>query len=75
MTVRDVEGNTVGEVKDLRIDDMTGELRSIVVEEREAAGLAATSLEIPADHFDIGDGEIHLMADARGINAPRREGA
>src|SRR5207237_8406737 len=47
MLVKDVDGATVGEVKELRIDDMTGELRSIVVEEREAAGLAATSLEIP----------------------------
>ena len=76
MTVKDVEGNTIGEVKDLRIDDMTGELRSIVIEERDAAGLtAAAGLEIPADHFDIGDGEIHLMADARGTQLPRREGA
>src|SRR2546428_1242728 len=75
MHVKDTDGNTIGEVKDVRIDDMTGELRAIVVEERDAAGFgSATTLEVPADHFDVGDGDIHLIADMPGTHVPKRDG-
>jgi|SRR5438105_7439195 len=74
MPVKDPEGKTVGQVTEVRIDDMTGELRSIVVEEQGAAGIAnASTFEVPADHFDVGAGEIQLMADARGTQTTKRD--
>jgi len=65
MKVVDGSGKTIGSVKELRIDDMTGELRSIVVQENEALG-AGEMLEVPADHLDVGDGEVHVIEEAPG---------
>lgn len=74
MKVRDVDGTVLGEVSEVRIDDMTGELRSILVDERDAAGAASgNALEIPADHFDVGDGDIHLVSDVRGTHVTKRD--
>lgn len=63
MTVRDHSGRAVGVVKELRIDDMTGELRSILVKESDPAGEGATT-DIPADQLDVGDGEVRLIEGA-----------
>lgn len=63
MTVRDQSGRAVGVVKELRIDDMTGELRSILVKDRDPAGGGATT-DIPADQLDVGDGEVRLIEGA-----------
>ncbi len=60
MRVKDPNGKSVGTVKELRVDDMTGELRSIVVEQDDPLGGGET-IEVPADHLDVGDGEAHLL--------------
>lgn len=75
MKVRDVDGGVIGEVSEVRIDDMTGELRSILIDDRDSAGLAnANALEIPADHIDVGDGDIHVIGDVHGTHVTKREG-
>lgn len=69
MRVKDPDGKDIGVVKELRIDDMTGELRSIVVQEHDFLGRGATT-EISADHLDVGGGEVHLV---EGAAAPERK--
>jgi sporulation protein YlmC with PRC-barrel domain len=74
MAVKDAAGRIVGVVDELRIDDMTGELRAIVVrEDGRATSSAQTSktLEIPADHLDIGDDEVNVIEEAPGHIARR----
>lgn len=66
MRVKDPDGKDIGEVKELRIDDMTGELRSIVVQEHDVLGRGETT-EISADHLDVGEGDVHLV---EGAGAP-----
>jgi sporulation protein YlmC with PRC-barrel domain len=58
MAVKDAAGQKVGTVDELRIDDMTGELRAIVV--RQGAG-DDRALEFPADHLDVGADEVHVI--------------
>jgi hypothetical protein len=58
MAVKDAGGHKIGSVDELRIDDMTGELRAIVM--RHEAGDERT-LEIPADHLDVGADEVHVI--------------
>lgn len=53
----------MGVVKELRIDDMTGELRSILVKESDPAGGGVTT-DIPADQVDVGGGEVRLIEGA-----------
>jgi sporulation protein YlmC with PRC-barrel domain len=57
MTVKDAAGQRIGDVEELRIDDMTGELRAIVVRQ----GSDEHTLEIPADHLDIGGDDVHVI--------------
>lgn len=57
MAVSDATGQRLGSVEELRIDDMTGELRAIVVRE----GSDEHTLEIPADHLDVGGDEVHVI--------------
>ena len=57
MTVKDAAGQKVGTVDELRIDDMTGELRTIVVRQGSDDG----RLELPADHLDVGTDEVHVI--------------
>jgi sporulation protein YlmC with PRC-barrel domain len=64
MHVRDERGERIGSVREVVIDTQTGELREIVVEEGGAIGGKATWSVTP-DKVDIGDGEVHLMPDAR----------
>jgi len=74
MVVKDASGRKAGVVEELRIDDMTGELRAIVVrEDGQSSGAAQTSKtrEIPADHLDVGDDEVHLIEDVPGHIAGR----
>ena len=58
MAVKDAGGQKIGTVDELRIDDMTGELRAIVVRQGAADERA---LEIPADHLDVGGDEVHVI--------------
>lgn len=69
--VRDERGETIGSVREVVVDTDTGELREIVVEEGGAIGGKAT-WSVTADKFDIGDGEVHLTADARRSREARR---
>jgi sporulation protein YlmC with PRC-barrel domain len=76
MPVKDAGGRTLGVVDELRIDDMTGELRAIVVRDGGLAHAAQTNdtsktHEIPADHLDIGDGEVHVIEEVPGHVAGR----
>jgi sporulation protein YlmC with PRC-barrel domain len=57
MAIIDARGSRIGEVRELRIDDMTGELRAIVL--AEDGGRA--TVEIPADQVDVGDESVHLI--------------
>jgi len=75
MRVKDADGKTIGVVKEARVDDATGELRSIVVEERDPIGLSTTrTMDLPADHIDIGDGEIHVIDEIRGTHVAKQDG-
>src|SRR5262249_53683673 len=75
MRVKDPAGKTVGVVKEVRLDDATGELRALVIEERDPLGLATTrTMDVPADHFEVARGEIHLVDDARGTRVAKQDG-
>ncbi len=74
MPVKDAGGRTLGIVDELRIDDMTGALRAIVVRENglaQAAADTSKTREIPADHLDVGDGEVHMIEEVPGHIAGR----
>lgn len=58
MSVKDAAGQKIGTVEELRIDDMTGELRAIVVGQGDAD---ERRLEIPTDHLDVGADEVHVI--------------
>jgi sporulation protein YlmC with PRC-barrel domain len=71
MPVKNASGQVLGVVDELRVDDMTGELRSIVVREDGLAPDAVRMREIPADQVDIGDDAVHLIEESRGRIAGR----
>jgi len=71
MVVKDASGRKAGVVEELRIDDMTGELRAIVVREDGPSAAAGKTREIPADHLDVGDDEVHVIEEAPGHIASR----
>lgn len=72
MPVTDAGGRTLGIVDQLRIDDMTGELRAIVVRENgQTAADTSKTREIPADQLDIGDDQVHVIEDVPGHIAGR----
>jgi sporulation protein YlmC with PRC-barrel domain len=77
MTVKDETGRKVGVVDELRIDDMTGELRAILVRDRgplpDALERDTKAREIPADHLDVGDDAVHIIEEAPGSHVSRRE--
>jgi sporulation protein YlmC with PRC-barrel domain len=58
MAVKDAAGEKIGSVDELRIDDMTGELRTIVVRQ---GGVDDRAHEFPADHLDVGADEVHVI--------------
>jgi len=75
MKVKDTSGKTIGVVREVRIDDGTGELRSIVVQEQDPLGLATTrTMDIPADHIDIAGAEVHLIDEVRGTDVAKQDG-
>ena len=59
MPVTDAAGQKIGKVEELRIDDMTGELRAIVVRPEGASD--ERTREIPADHLDVGADDVHVI--------------
>jgi sporulation protein YlmC with PRC-barrel domain len=63
MRVRDAGGNDIGVVEELRVDEMTGEVRALVVRD------GGSTREIPADTVDVGDDEVHVIDEA-----PTRKG-
>ena len=75
MKVTDATGAVIGVVKELRVDDMTGELRSIVVRDEGPLGGDDEAMEIAADHVDVGDREIHIVEQSGPTHAGGREGA
>jgi len=75
MKVKDTAGKTIGVVKEVRIDDATGQLRSIVVQEQDPLGLATTrTMDITADHIDIAGGEVFLIDEVRGTHVAKQDG-
>ncbi len=75
MKVKDATGAIIGAVREVRVDDMTGELRSIVVRDEGLLAHDADGMELPADHVDVGDGEIHIVAETDRPATARRNGA
>ena len=67
MRVRDAGGETLGVVDEVRTDEVTGELRAIVVREGGLLGGRQTR-EIPADHLDVAGDEVHVVEEARGTS-------
>jgi sporulation protein YlmC with PRC-barrel domain len=67
MTVRDAGGRDLGTVDELRVDEATGELRSVIVRERGVIGDGEV-LEIPADHLEVADRELHVIEEASGTH-------
>lgn len=75
MKVKDAAGKTIGVVREVRIDDATGALRSIVVQEHDPLGLSTTrTLDVPADHIDIAGGDVHLIDEMRGTHVAKQDG-
>jgi uncharacterized protein YrrD len=67
MRVRDAGGETLGVVDEVRTDEVTGELRAIVV--REGGMLGGRQIrEIPADHVDVAGDEVHVIEEAPRTN-------
>lgn len=58
MSVKDTSGQTIGTVEELRVDDMTGELRAIVLR-----GEGDARREIATDQLDVGGDEVHVIGD------------
>ena len=70
MVVKDAGGRHVGVVDELRIDDMTGDLRAIVVRD-DGHSASAKTREIPAAHLDVGADEVHVIEEVPGHIAGR----
>lgn len=75
MKVKDATGAVIGAVREVRVDDMTGELRSIVVRDDGPLARDEDAMEIPADHIDVGDDEIHVIEGGGRTTAAGRDGA
>jgi sporulation protein YlmC with PRC-barrel domain len=55
MRVRDAGGKELGAVEEIRVEETTGEVRSLLVRDGD------TVREIPTDQVDVGDGEVHVI--------------
>lgn len=64
MHVRDERGDVIGSVREVVVDDTSGELREIVVQEGGPIGGKAT-WSVTADQIDVGNGDVHLVPLAR----------
>ena len=71
MKVRDSGGRDLGDVTEVRLDEATGELRSVIVRERGVIGDGEV-LEIPADHLEAAERELHVIEDATGTQTGPR---
>jgi sporulation protein YlmC with PRC-barrel domain len=71
MKVRDSGGRDLGDVAEVRIDAATGELRSVIVRERGVIGDSEV-LEVPADHLEVAERELHVIEEARGTHTGAR---
>ncbi len=67
MRVRDAGGETLGVVDEVKTDEVTGELRAIVVREGGMLGGRQTR-EIPADHLDVAGDEVHVIEETHGTH-------
>jgi uncharacterized protein YrrD len=67
MRVRDAGGETLGVVDEVRTDEVTGELRAIVVREGGLLG-GRQAREIPADHIDLAGDEVHVIEETPGTH-------
>ncbi|HUQ41616.1 MAG TPA: PRC-barrel domain-containing protein [Candidatus Limnocylindrales bacterium] len=65
MAVRDARGTELGTIVEVRIDDMTGELRAVVVGDSDAD--PATLREIAADQLDVGTDSVQVI-DESGVS-------
>jgi len=71
MKVRDSGGRDLGDVTEVRLDEATGELRSVIVRERGVIGDGEV-LEIPADHLEVAERELHVIEEAPGAHTGPR---
>jgi len=55
MRVRDAAGNELGAVEEIRVEETTGAVRSLLVRDGDSVR------EIPADQVDVGEGEVHVI--------------
>lgn len=72
MRVRDERGDVIGSVREVIVDERSGELREIVVEEGGPVGGKAT-WSVTVDHIEVGSGEVQLVHDTRGTPEMRRQ--
>ena len=72
MHVRDERGDVIGSVREVIVDEQSGELREIVVEEGGPHGGKAT-WSVTTDQIDVGSGEVHLVPDAHRTTASERK--
>jgi uncharacterized protein YrrD len=68
MRVRDAGGETLGVVDEVRTDEVTGELRAIVVREGGLLG-GRQAREIPADHIDVAGDEVQVIEETPGTHS------
>lgn len=71
MHVRDERGDVIGSVREVVVDEQSGELREVIVEEGGAIGGRAT-WSVTADQIDVGSGEVHLLGDPRRVDDPEK---
>ena len=56
-----------GIVDEVRVDEATGELRSVIVRKAGVLGGGAVR-EIPADHLEVAERELHVIEEAPGTH-------
>jgi sporulation protein YlmC with PRC-barrel domain len=67
MHVKDAGGESLGIVDEVRVDEATGELRSVIVRKAGVFGGGAVR-EIPADHLEVAERELHVIEEAPGTH-------
>lgn len=66
MLVKDADGHTIGEVREVDFDEASGTLRSVVIRRGRALDRLTgrgDDLRIGVDELDIGDGAVHLVGE------------
>jgi sporulation protein YlmC with PRC-barrel domain len=67
MKVKDASGESLGVVEEVRVDEATGELRGVIVRTSGVLGDGETR-EIPADHLEVAERELHVIEEAPGTH-------